>query len=154
MRGAVSVVAAVFSVLSAVALAVVLVAATAIAVVPRCCHRTDRCSRHHRRCRPSHCRCRDIRSLSPCCPLLPHLLCYCSCRCHRHVTPALAAVVAAVLPPRWPLLPSLLPPLLPSLPLPLLPCNPRPCRHQRHNTLLSPPPTPQYPVVAAALPLL
>ena len=65
---------------------------------------------------------------------LPHIPRYCPCSCHRRVTPALAAVVAAALPPPWPLLPLSL--------LPLLPHNPHPCRHQHCDTPLLPPPCP------------
>ena len=113
MRGAASVVAAAFSVLAAEALAV---------VHPRCRHR-------HRRGTPlssPRCpsllpppslptllpTCCDIQSLLPRCPLLPHLACYCPRSCCCLVAPTLATVVAAVLPPPWPLLLSPLPPLL------------------------------------------
>jgi hypothetical protein len=130
MRDTTSVVAAAFPVLVTVALAVVLVAAAAVAVVPHChscaalaLTTTVTVNLATAVAPISHCCCR-ISLVSPCLPRYgPH-----SC-CHS-VALDLTAVVAAALPPPWPLLPSLVPLLLP--------CNPRPCRRcQRRNTPLS-----------------
>ena len=138
MRDATSVVAPAFPILATVALAVILVAAAALCrgsplSLPRC-----PCSCHHRHCRPHHRR--PIAAISRCrrriALVLPRLPRYRPHSCHHSVAPDLAAVVAAALPPPWPLLPSLQPPLLP--------CNPHPCHGcRRCDTALSPPRCPR-----------